>query len=153
MSKSYDAFMSHASEDKEEFVNHLVKALKKRECRIWYDMNQIDYGDLFETRIYEGIENSRFALFVITPTLERKPETAWVWREFNIILEQERRGKISIIPILYKVTIQEVQQYARNNPTLNTILNTIVERHSLRTFVAGGIYGVAEELKNRFDRR
>jgi hypothetical protein len=77
----------------------------------------------------------------------------WVWREFNIILEQERRGKISIIPILYKVTIQEVQQYARNNPTLNTILNTIVERHSLRTFVAGGIYGVAEELKNRFDRR
>ncbi|MFM5944232.1 MAG: toll/interleukin-1 receptor domain-containing protein, partial [Dolichospermum sp.] len=69
MSKSYDAFMSHASEDKEQFVDPLFNILDKGGCRIWYDRFQIDYGDFFEKTIYEGINNSRFALFVITPNL------------------------------------------------------------------------------------
>lgn len=149
MSKSYDAFMSHASEDKEQFVDPLFNILQDRGCCIWYDSFQIDYGDFFETKIYTGIEQSRFALFVITPNLIRKPENAWVWREFNIILEQERRGKISIVPILYDLTIQEVQQYTKHNSTLNTI----TDRHLFKTLEHGGIYGVADKLQNLFGRR
>jgi len=35
--KTYDAFLSHASEDKDEFVKPLVDALAKRRYEIWYD--------------------------------------------------------------------------------------------------------------------
>lgn len=150
MSKSYDAFMSHASEDKEKFVKPLFNALEDRGCCIWYDQFQIDYGDFFETRIYEGIHNSRFALFVITPNLIQRPTNSWVWREFSRILEKEEILRTNVlIPVFYDVTIQEFQQYIGNNPTLNTI----TERHSFKTLVDGGIYGVAKKLSKLFGRR
>ncbi|MBK1989810.1 toll/interleukin-1 receptor domain-containing protein [Sphaerospermopsis aphanizomenoides BCCUSP55] len=147
----YDAFLSHASEDKEQFVDPLFHALQTRGCRIWYDRFEIDYGDFFETTIYEGINNSRFALFVITQNLIEKTETSWVWRELNAFLEIEKTLSTNVlIPILYDVTIRDVQEGAIDNPTLNAIIE---KRKGFKTLVDGGIYGVADNLKNLFERR
>jgi TIR domain len=147
-SKLYDAFISHASEDKEEFVDPLVHALQARGCSVWYDRFCIDFGDFFETKIYEGVENSRFALFVITPNLTRKPKDAWVWKEFSHFVEKEKTLSINVlIPIFYNVTINDFKK-SLNNPTLNTI----IQRHSLQILKNGGIFGVADELRNRFSR-
>ncbi|MCM0589491.1 MAG: toll/interleukin-1 receptor domain-containing protein [Gloeotrichia echinulata DEX184] len=146
--KKYDAFISHASEDKVEFVDYLFDALNDLGCSVWYDRFSIEYSDFFQTKIYEGIKNSRFGLFVITPNLTRKPEYAWVWQEFNKFLEKEKELSINVlIPIFYNITINDFQQY-NNIPTLNKI----TERHSLQVFKDDGIFGVAEKLQKLFLR-
>ncbi len=33
----YDVFISHASEDKEEFVGPFVNGLIEKQVRVWYD--------------------------------------------------------------------------------------------------------------------
>jgi hypothetical protein len=41
----YDAFISHATEDKEKLVKPLAMALRKRGFRIWYDQFEMRVGD------------------------------------------------------------------------------------------------------------
>lgn len=37
--------LSHASEDKEDFVRHLAKNLSNAGCRVWYDEFELKLGD------------------------------------------------------------------------------------------------------------
>jgi hypothetical protein len=41
----YDAFISHASEDKDGFVRPLAKELSRRGFRVWYDEFSLKVGD------------------------------------------------------------------------------------------------------------
>ena len=47
----HDAFISHASEDKDDFVRPLVSALEAAGFDIWYDEFSLKVGDISKERI------------------------------------------------------------------------------------------------------
>ena len=50
----YDAFISHASEDKESFVRELAEELKKMGFWVWYDEFALEVGDSLRRTINKG---------------------------------------------------------------------------------------------------
>ena len=52
----YDFFISHASEDKSEFVRPLAEELTKRDYNIWYDEFSLQLGDSPVDGISKGIK-------------------------------------------------------------------------------------------------
>ena len=50
----YDVFVSHAWEDKEDFVDEFVDALRASGLRVWYDTSEIKRGDSIRKRIDDG---------------------------------------------------------------------------------------------------
>jgi len=65
----YDAFISHASEDKEKFVKPLAQALPRMEYRVWYDEFELRVGDSLRQSIDKGLVNSRFGIVVLREEL------------------------------------------------------------------------------------
>ncbi len=70
----YDVFVCHASEDKAEFVDGLVAALRERGLCVWYDSFEIKLGDgtskTYEVRnstpgTVDGLYNGAAALAVV----------------------------------------------------------------------------------------
>jgi hypothetical protein len=57
--KEWDAFVSHASEEKDSVVEPLVRALETRGLRIWYDRTTLSVGDSLRRSIDEGLARSR----------------------------------------------------------------------------------------------
>lgn len=55
--EEYDVFVSHAWEDKESFVDEFVMCLKELDLKVWYDKDQISWGDSMRKRIDEGLKN------------------------------------------------------------------------------------------------
>jgi hypothetical protein len=76
----WDAFISHASEDK-EYVRQLATQLSRLGARVWYDEFELRPGDSLVASIDKGLASSRFGVLVLTPAFLRKP-----WPEY------ERRG-------------------------------------------------------------
>ena len=51
--EEWDAFICHASEDKDSAVEPLAKALRARGLRVWYDRWTLNIGDSLRRRIDE----------------------------------------------------------------------------------------------------
>ncbi len=62
----YDAFISHASEDKEEFVRPLAEHLNRNGLKVWYDEFTLKPGDSIRRSIDFGIKSSRYAIVVLS---------------------------------------------------------------------------------------
>ena len=62
----YDAFVSHASEDKDEFVKPLVEALQDAGYKVWYDEFTLKVGDSLRRSIDNGLTNSRYGIVVFS---------------------------------------------------------------------------------------
>lgn len=139
----YDAFISHASEDKESFVDPLVQCLRHKDYNVWYDRFCIQFGQSISATIHDGIQESNFALFVITPVLIKKPKYSWVWRElYSFICQEETLSRNILIPILYKITTRELE-----NNLDHEIVQTLTDRRAVRTFIDGGIFGIVKNLE------
>ena len=108
----HDVFISHATEDKESFVNELVEELKKRDVKVWVDDLKIKWGDSLRKSIDEGLKKSRFGIAVISKHFIAK---GWTQYELDGLFEKEMsRGKV-ILPIWHGITKKEVQAFS---PTL-----------------------------------
>ena len=55
--KEHDVFISHASEDKDDIVTHLVNALKDEGVDVWYDEFELRIGDDLRQKIDQGLAN------------------------------------------------------------------------------------------------
>lgn len=76
---SWDVFISHASEDKSDFVQPLAKILTEFGVRVWYDEFTLRLGDSLSRSIDEGLSRSRFGLVVISPSFISKH-----WPEYEL---------------------------------------------------------------------
>ena len=65
----YDVFISHASEDKKEFVAPLVEKLQDAGITVWYDALELQWGKSLREQIDNGIKRSKFAILVLSKTL------------------------------------------------------------------------------------
>jgi hypothetical protein len=106
---SYDVFVSHASEDK-GFVEPLVFALKSAGVDVWYDKDQMKWGDNLRSSIDDGLLNSRFGIVVLSKAFLKKKR--WTEHELNGLLAKERDGKKVILPIWHEITQDDLSGYS-----------------------------------------
>lgn len=96
VTRDYDVFVSHASEDKARFVDSFVAALEERGLLVWYDANEIRLGDDFRRRMDEGLAQSRFGVVVLSPDFFK----FWPEAELSALWNQEATfGGTRILPI------------------------------------------------------
>jgi hypothetical protein len=107
--KNYDFFISHASEDKEDFVRPLADALISEGCSVWYDEHQLKVGDSLRKKIDTGLKSSKFGIVVLSENFFRKN---WPEYELNGLVARELRGTKVILPIWHKVTRDEVLNFS-----------------------------------------
>ncbi|MFI3211727.1 MAG: TIR domain-containing protein [Eubacteriales bacterium] len=108
----YDVFISHASEDKEGFVNELVEVLQNAGIRVWYDALEMQWGKSLREQIDNGIKRSKFAIVVLSKNFFSKQ---WTKRELDGILVKEEKTGAAPLPIWHNISYDEVYQFS---PTL-----------------------------------
>lgn len=133
-SKTYDVFISHASEDKVEVVRPLAYALQNLGLTVWYDEFEIKIGDSLRRKIDKGLANSHFGIVVLSKDFIRK---GWTNYELDGIITKAVSGEQIILPIWHKITKKEVIDFspsladklARNTAayTVEEIANEIAE--------------------------
>jgi hypothetical protein len=86
---TYDAFISHATEDKEEIVRALAELLQENGFSIWYDEFQLRVGDSLRRSIDKGLANSRFGIVILSPHFFAKN---WPQYELDGLIAKEILG-------------------------------------------------------------
>ena len=108
----WDVFISHASEDKEEFVRPLAELLRQHGLRVWYDEFTLKVGDGLRRSIDRGLARSRYGVVVISPNFLRKE---WPQKELDGLVAREVDGVRVILPVWHNISRDEVSRYS---PTL-----------------------------------
>jgi hypothetical protein len=124
---TYDAFISHATEDKDELVRALAELLQNDGFSIWYDDFQLRVGDSLRRSIDRGLANSRFGIVILSPHFFAKN---WPQYELDGLIAKEMAGGQRILPIWHKVSKDEVIGYSptlADRVALNTATLTIDE--------------------------
>ncbi len=107
-SYQFDVFVSHANDNKEEFVNALTAELSRLGISIWYDANILDWGDNWKLQIANGLKKCRFGIVVVSPEFLGRE---WTEKELNELLQrQNEAGEKVILPLLYKLTISDMKK-------------------------------------------
>lgn len=108
--EQYDIFISHASQDKEAFVEPLAKLLREMGFRVWYDEFVLKVGDSLRRSIDRGIANSAYGLVVLSPHFFAK---AWPQHELDGLTAREISGrKKLILPVWRNLSHQDVLEYS-----------------------------------------
>lgn len=106
----YDIFISHASQDKEDFVEPLSDLLRDMGFRIWYDDFVLKVGDSLRRSIDRGITRSKYGLVVLSPHFFAK---AWPQHELDGLTAREIAGrKKLILPVWHNLGYQDVLEYS-----------------------------------------
>lgn len=107
----YDVFVSHAWEDKADFVDEFVKELQTLGIRVWYDTSQIKWGDSMRKRIDAGLRKSRFGVAVLSPNYI-KDGKYWTKAELDGLFQLDSIGGKVLLPIWHGLTKKEVMEYS-----------------------------------------
>jgi len=106
----YDVFVSHASEDKEVFVDELVKELQVAGVKVWYDRFKLTIGDSLRQKIDEGLANSRYGVVVLSEAFFKKE---WPKSELDgLVSRQNANGVKVILPVWLNVSYNEVEHFS-----------------------------------------
>lgn len=111
--ESWDVFICHASDDKEQVAEPVYRHLDSAGIRCWYDRGEILWGDSIVGKINEGLRSSRYVIVVVSASLLRK---TWATKEMHVALSQEiDSGQTRVLPLLVG-TDDEVAQIVRTLP-------------------------------------
>lgn len=109
---TWDAFISHASEDKESFVRPLANELRNKGLNIWYDEFTLQVGNSLRSSIDKGLAESDFGIVVLSPDFFQKQ---WTLQELNGLVALNINLRKAILPIWHNTTAEQVSSYS---PTL-----------------------------------
>ncbi|MFR1377845.1 MAG: TIR domain-containing protein [Clostridium neonatale] len=134
INQEYDVFISHAWEDKEDFVRPLAEALINEGIEVWYDETAIKWGASIRQSIDNGLAHSRFGIVVISSIFLEK---YWTNYEVDGLFQKEAlNGNSVLLPIWHKVTKDEVLNKSA----------TLAGRNALNTAMLS-IDEIVEEVK------
>lgn len=102
--KTYDVFISHASEDKEKMAIPLYCHLSHEGYRVWLDKFEIKLGTKLEEAINDGIDQSRMGIALISDSYLHEMKH---WTKEELKLMSQLLDKRLLIPILYKMKKEE----------------------------------------------
>ncbi|WP_342652475.1 TIR domain-containing protein [Vibrio metschnikovii] len=127
LTAEYDLFISHASEDKDDFVRPLAETLENLGVRVWYDEFTLKVGDSLRKSIDHGLAKSRFGTVILSSSFCSKN---WTQYELDSMVAREMDGHKMILPIWHKVTKTDVINFSpalADKVALNTSMSSIEE--------------------------
>lgn len=141
----YDFFISHASADKKDFVDDLVKQAEAAGLDVWYDGNVLAWGDSIRQKIDEGLRRSYFGVVVLSPNFFSRP---WTEYELDAIIQRDLSGRGRILPIWHRLSRDDVEKYApalagrlalptSNYSTKQIVDELLVMREQFKTAASG----------------
>jgi hypothetical protein len=103
-----EIFISHASEDKDEFVRPLAEALSRKQFSVWYDEYVLTVGDSLRESIDKGLRDCTYGIVIFS---EHFFEKKWPRAELNALFgrmmnESEKR----ILPVLHGIPFSMLQE-------------------------------------------
>jgi hypothetical protein len=113
----YDAFISHATEDKDSFVRPLAECLRRKRVEVWYDEFTLMPGKSLRKSIDQGLAKSRYGIVILSPHFLGKSWPEW---ELNGLVQRHISGSQNVIlPIWLEIGKEEISAYS---PPLADIL-------------------------------
>jgi hypothetical protein len=110
--RTWDVFISHASEDKDAVVRPLRAALTRLGVTVWVDEAEMRIGHSLRRKIDDGIRSSRFGVVVLSDAFFRK---GWTNHELDGLVTRTVAGEQSLLPIWHNLTAEQVRLFS---PTL-----------------------------------
>ena len=110
-SEEYDVFVSHAWEDKADFVDELVDEMRKVDLKVWYDTNKLKWGDSMREKIDNGLRKSKYGIVVLSPNYIAENKY-WTKAELNGLFQMETINGKTILPIWHNLTKKQVTEYS-----------------------------------------
>lgn len=126
----HDIFISHAWEDKADFVEALAHTLRAAGAEVWYDDFSLRPGDSLRRSIDKGLGSSRFGIVVLSTHFFKKE---WPQKELDGLFQLESSGRSRILPIWHKVSKDEVASFS---PTMADKLAFNTSTKSVEEIVA-----------------
>lgn len=106
----FDAFISHAWEDKEDFVRELAEKLQEYHIDVWYDEFSLKIGDSLRRSIDFGLSKSRYGIVVFSKSFFEKEWTNW---ELDGLVQRQNNVKTNlIIPIWHNIEKKDIIEYS-----------------------------------------
>lgn len=105
----WDAFISHASEDKADFVETLAQELRSRDLNIWYDNFTLTVGDSLRRSIDRGLAHSKYGVVILSPSFFAKE---WPQKELDGLVAREVDGRKVILPVWHKIDAAGIRAYS-----------------------------------------
>jgi hypothetical protein len=133
--RSFDVFISHASEDKDEVVRPLATALQAAGLSVWYDEFELRIGDSLRQKIDKGLASSRFGVVVLSKAFFGR---GWPEYELDGLVTRAVSGEQVLLPIWHNVSKREVISYS---PSLADRLARSTSTHTVEE-IAAEIVGV-----------
>jgi hypothetical protein len=121
----YDAFICHASEDKDSVARPLAEKLKELGFWIWFDEFTLEIGDSLRRSIDKGLVNSRYGIVILSPSFFQKE---WPQYELNGLTAREIEGRKVILPVWHQV---EKADILRVSPPLADKVAGNTSNHSI----------------------
>ncbi len=109
--EEYDVFVSHAFEDKEDFVDDLVAEMRKLDLKVWYDSDKLKWGDSMREKIDRGLSKSKYGIVVLSPNYIAE-QKYWTKAELNGLFQVETINGKTILPIWHNLTKKQVVEYS-----------------------------------------
>lgn len=142
--RTFDVFISHASEDKDDVVRPLALALRGSGLSVWYDEFELKIGDSLRRKIDRGLGASRFGIVVLSRAFFGR---GWPEYELDGLVTRAVSGEQILLPIWHNVTKAEVVGYSASladrlarsttNHTVEEIAAEIAEVVTRRACVDG----------------
>lgn len=107
--RTFDVFISRASEDNDDIVRPLAHALRAGGLRVWYDDFELRIGDSLRRKIDPGLASSRFGVVVLSKSFIGK---GWTEYELDGLVTRAVTGDQILLPVWHNVTKAEVVGYS-----------------------------------------
>lgn len=105
----WDAFISHASEDKESVARPLAKLLKKAGLSVWLDEHELQIGDSFHRQLSAGLSKCRYGIVIISESFLNK---SWPQLELDGLIARESGGNKVVLPVWHGVDRLLVERFS-----------------------------------------
>lgn len=128
--RTFDVFISHASEDKDDVVRPLASALKAAGLSVWYDEFELRIGDSLRRKIDKGLASSRFGVVVLSQAFFGR---GWPEYELDGLVTRAVSGDQILLPIWHHVSKREVIGYS---PSLADRLARSTTSHTVEEIAA-----------------
>lgn len=126
----FDAFISHAPEDKDAVVRPLATALQAAGLSVWCDEFELRIGDSLRRKIDKGLASSRFGVVVLSQAFFSK---SWPNYELDGLVTRAVSGEQVLLPVWHNVSKQKVIGYS---PSLADRLARSTTTHTVEEIAA-----------------
>jgi hypothetical protein len=130
-------FLSHATADKERFVNALDVALRARGMEVWLDERDLIPGrNLVDEIFTHGISKSDVFVVVLSDSSINRP---WVHEELSVAVVQRIDGAVKVI---IPVVLDGVTPPASLSATVQIRVRDIMDVEGVANRIGGAVFGV-----------